>query len=105
MARPTTHDSRPSHRPGSLQLQQRRQQNRQVHRSGPNLQQLPSAKAPDFKPIVAAPGCVLVAGDWTQIEMRAAAWISRDPALTAVYEQGRDLHTETAALVAGVPSR
>ena len=35
--------------------------------------------------------------------MRAAAWISRDPALTAVYEQERDLHTETAAVVAGVP--
>jgi DNA polymerase-1 len=71
--------------------------------SSPNLQQLPSAKAPDFKAcIVAAPGCLLVGGDWSQIEMRAAAWISRDPALTAVYEQARDLHSETAGLIAGV---
>jgi len=71
--------------------------------SSPNLQQLPSARAPDFKVCVsAAPGCVLVGGDWSQIEMRAAAWISRDSALTAVYEQERDLHTETAAVVAGV---
>src|SRR5262249_44163647 len=71
--------------------------------SAPNLQQLPSAKAPEFKnAIIAAPGHVLVGGDWSQIEMRAAAWISRDPALTAVYEQERDLHTETAAVIAGV---
>jgi DNA polymerase I-like protein with 3'-5' exonuclease and polymerase domains len=72
--------------------------------SSPNLQQLPSAKAPGFKAaIIAAPGNVLVGGDWSQIEMRAAAWISRDPALTAVYADERDLHTETAALIAGVP--
>jgi DNA polymerase-1 len=72
--------------------------------SKPNLQQLPSTKAPDFKAaVVASPGCVLVGGDWSQIEMRAAAWISGDPALTAVYEEQRDLHTETAALIAGVP--
>ena len=71
--------------------------------SSPNLQQLPSAKAPDFKAcVVAAPGYVLVGGDWSQIEMRAAAWISRDSALTAVYEQERDLHTETAAVIAGI---
>jgi DNA polymerase-1 len=71
--------------------------------SQPNLQQLPSVKAPEFKrAIVAAPGYVLVACDWSQIEMRAAAWISGDPALTAVYEQERDIHSETAAVIAGV---
>jgi DNA polymerase-1 len=41
--------------------------------------------------------------DWSQIEMRAAAWISGDRALTRVYAEGRDLHTETAASVARVP--
>jgi len=72
--------------------------------SRPNLQQLPSAKAPAFKAcIVASPGYVLVGGDWSQIEMRAAACISGDTTLTAIYEQGRDLHTETAALIANVP--
>ena len=71
--------------------------------SKPNLQQLPSAKAPDFrKAIVAAPGCVLVGGDWSQIELRAAAWISGDPTLTAVFQEGRDLHTETASAISGV---
>ena len=72
--------------------------------SRPNLQQLPSTKAPDFrKAIVAAPGHVLVGGDWSQIELRAAAWISGDPNLTAVFREGRDLHDETAAAISGVP--
>ena len=69
----------------------------------PNLQQLPSAKAPDFKRcIVPAPGNLLVGCDWSQVELRAAAWISGDIALTQLYADGRDLHTENAALIAGV---
>jgi DNA polymerase I-like protein with 3'-5' exonuclease and polymerase domains len=46
---------------------------------------------------------VLIGCDWNQVELRAAAWISGDPALTAIYEQGLDLHAEMAALMAGVP--
>jgi len=34
--------------------------------------------------------------------MRAAAWISGDPALTRVYAESRDIHTETAARIAGI---
>ena len=69
----------------------------------PNLQQLPSAKAPDFKRcIVPALGNLLVGCDWSQVELRAAAWISGDIALTQLYADGRDLHTENAALIAGV---
>jgi DNA polymerase-1 len=71
---------------------------------GPNLQQLPSAKAPDFrKVIVAAPGNVFACGDYSQIELRAAAWIYNDPALTKVFADGLDLHREMAAAIAGVP--
>src|SRR5262249_43906268 len=71
--------------------------------SGPNLQQLPAVTAPGFKAcIIAAPGNVLVGSDWSQSEMLAAAWISGDPALTDVYREGRDLHIETASIIAGV---
>lgn len=72
--------------------------------SMPNLQQMPNTRAPDFKKcIVAAPGNVLVGCDWSQVELRAAAWIAKDRALTRVYAEGRDLHAETAARISGVP--
>jgi DNA polymerase-1 len=72
--------------------------------SNPNLQQLPSRRAPEFRRcIVAANGYVLVGCDWNQIELRAAAWISGDPALLALYAAGRDLHREIAAQLSGVP--
>jgi DNA polymerase I-like protein with 3'-5' exonuclease and polymerase domains len=72
--------------------------------SDPNLQQLPSARAPDFRRvIVAAPGNLFVCGDYSQIELRAAAWLYDDPALTKVFADGLDLHRETAAAIAGVP--
>jgi DNA polymerase-1 len=45
----------------------------------------------------------LVGCDWSQIELRAAAWISGDPELTALYWEGRDLHREIAAQIANVP--
>lgn len=70
----------------------------------PNLQQLPSVRAPLFKHcIVAAPGYQLVACDFSQVELRAAAWITGDRELTRVYQENRDLHAETAAKFAGVP--
>jgi DNA polymerase-1 len=72
--------------------------------SAPNLQQLPAAGAPEFrKVVVPAPGNALIGGDYSQVELRAAAWWYRDPDMTAVYTEGRDLHRETAAAVAGVP--
>ena len=70
----------------------------------PNLQQLPSARAPEFRRcIVAAPGNLLVGCDYAQIELRAAAHVANDQNLTRVYQDGRDVHAETAAFVAGVP--
>jgi DNA polymerase I len=72
--------------------------------SHPNLQQLPSKRAPEFRRcIVAAPGSVLIGCDWNQVEVRAAAWVSGDPALTELYRSGADLHQENAAIIAGVP--
>ena len=71
--------------------------------SSPNLQQLPRKRAPEFHGcVVAAPGHMLVGCDWSQIEMRAAAWLYRDPVLTQIFADGRDIHAETAARIAGV---
>jgi len=73
--------------------------------SNPNLQQLPRKKAPEFmEGIVAAPGHLLVGCDYGQIELRGAAWLYQDQTLTQVFVDGRDIHIETAARIAGVPA-
>jgi DNA polymerase-1 len=70
--------------------------------SKPNLQQLPGDKAaPEFRRcIIAASGYVLIGCDWSQVEMRAAAWISGCRTMTAIYRADpvRDLHRETASI-------
>jgi DNA polymerase I len=45
---------------------------------------------------IAAPGHVLIAADYSQIEPRILAHLSRDARLLEVFEQGEDIHTATA---------
>jgi DNA polymerase-1 len=66
----------------------------------PNMQNLPRG---EYRQCVAAPpGRVLVKADYSQIELRIAAKVSGDKALTAAYERGEDLHTLTARQVLGI---
>ena len=70
----------------------------------PNLQQLPAKRAPEFKECIGAEeGCLLIACDWSQVELRALAWLSRDQALTQALHNQRDLHKATAARVNRIP--
>ncbi len=48
---------------------------------------------------VPTPGMRLVSFDYSQIELRIAAFLSDDPSLTDIFKQGRDVHTEVAARV------
>jgi DNA polymerase I-like protein with 3'-5' exonuclease and polymerase domains len=68
--------------------------------SAPNLQQLPQDEY--RRCVVAPPGRVLVKADYSQIELRIAAVISKDKALLEAYRRGDDLHTRTAQHVLGV---
>jgi DNA polymerase-1 len=72
--------------------------------NNPNLQQLPNARAPEFKRcIVAAPGRLLICCDWGQVELRAIAWLAGDTdEMTPLLAAGLDLHRETAATIAGI---
>jgi DNA polymerase I len=52
---------------------------------------------PSFRTLfVARPGYVFVDADWSSMEMRAAAHISGETAMTAAFERAEDLHTLTA---------
>jgi DNA polymerase-1 len=72
--------------------------------SNPNAQQFPAKRWPTFKKVIVAdPGRVLIVCDLSQIELRCAAWKSKEPTMTRVFAEGRDLHTETAAGRLGIP--
>jgi DNA polymerase I-like protein with 3'-5' exonuclease and polymerase domains len=69
--------------------------------ASPNLQQVNRGK--DFRSkFLAAPGYLLVVADFSQIELRMAGELSQEERMLAAYRAGRDLHTETAALMTGV---
>ncbi|HZO89041.1 MAG TPA: DNA polymerase I [Chthonomonadaceae bacterium] len=74
--------------------------------SEPNLQNIP-VRSPIGREIrrafIAPPGKVLLSCDYSQIELRILAHITKDPALVKAFEAGEDVHTATAATVFGVP--
>jgi DNA polymerase I len=56
------------------------------------------------KAFVAEKGNVLMAFDYSQIELRIAAFLSKDEKLLDIFRTGRDVHTEVAAPVFKVPA-
>lgn len=69
--------------------------------SDPPLQQLPSGDWKIRRAIVADPGMSIVSVDYSQVEMRVIAALSRDPAMIRAIASGEDLHLFTARLVSG----
>src|SRR3989344_5270697 len=71
----------------------------------PNLQNIP-IKSDLGRAIrhafVADKGMSLVSFDYSQIELRIAAFLSGDEALSDIFKKGRDVHAEVAARVFGV---
>jgi DNA polymerase-1 len=71
----------------------------------PNLQNIPIRGESGRRireGFVASRGNVLIAADYSQIELRLLAHLSGDEALREVYRLGQDIHARTAAQVAGV---
>jgi DNA polymerase I len=52
---------------------------------------------------IASPGFMLVEFDYSQAELRIAAFLSGDEKLIDIFKSGRDVHSEVAAQVFGVP--
>ncbi|MEE9255024.1 MAG: DNA polymerase I [Pseudomonadales bacterium] len=72
--------------------------------SDPNLQNIPIRTAEGRRirqAFVAPPGSSLVAADYSQIELRIMAHLSRDEGLARAFDQGLDVHRATAAEVFG----
>jgi len=74
--------------------------------TNPNLQNIPirTELGREIRAaFTAEPGHVLLAADYSQIELRLLAHFSQDPLLVEAYRRGDDIHTLTASQVFGVP--
>ena len=74
--------------------------------SDPNLQNIPvrTERGESIRrAFVAAPGFRLLVADYSQIELRLLAHFSEDPAFVRAFEQGGDIHRQTAAVIFAVP--
>jgi DNA polymerase I len=74
--------------------------------SDPNLQNIPirtEVGRQIRKAFVAEPGHVLISADYSQIELRILAHLSKDPRLTEAFENDRDIHASVASQVFNVP--
>ncbi|MGQ9778320.1 MAG: DNA polymerase I [Bacillota bacterium] len=73
----------------------------------PNLQNIPvrSEEGRRIRKafIAGTPDSLLLAADYSQIELRVLAHFSGDPAFLAAFREGDDIHRRTAAEVFGVP--
>ena len=74
--------------------------------ANPNLQNIPirTELGREIRAaFIAEPGHVLLAADYSQIELRLLAHFSRDKLLVEAFQRGDDIHTLTASQVFGVP--
>src|SRR5579872_3386908 len=74
--------------------------------ANPNLQNIPirTELGREIRAaFTAEAGHVLLAADYSQIELRLLAHFSKDPLLVEAYRRGDDIHTLTASQVFGVP--
>lgn len=73
--------------------------------SEPNLQNIP-VRGDHGREIrqafIAPPGSVLIAGDYSQIDLRVLAHLSQDENLVEAFRQDKDIHSATAAQLFGV---
>ena len=77
-----------------------------ISSSDPNLQNIPIRTELGRRiraAFVPAPGYVLLAADYSQVELRVLAHISEDETLRESFLQGQDIHASTAAAVLGIP--
>lgn len=73
--------------------------------NNPNLQNIPIRNEEGRKirkAFISAPGSKIIAADYSQIELRIIAHVSKDPGLLHAFNKGLDIHRATAAEVFNV---
>jgi DNA polymerase-1 len=76
-----------------------------ISSNNPNLQNIPVRTDLGMairRAFVAPPGTCLVTADYSQIELRVLAHLSKDPVLVDAFRTGQDVHTRTAMEIFGV---
>ena len=69
---------------------------------GPNIQQIPKARA--FRAcFCAAPDRALIKADYSQVELRIAAALANDPTMLQAFREETDLHALTASRLLHIP--
>lgn len=72
--------------------------------SDPNLQNIPANEDPKYdlrSVFVAGPGRTLLSADYSQVELRLLAHMSRDEELMRAFSRDEDVHERTARLIFG----
>ena len=73
--------------------------------SDPNLQNIPTGETEYGKQVrngfVAPDGCILLAADYSQIELRIAAHIANEKTMIEAFRKGEDIHWRTAVEMFG----
>lgn len=71
----------------------------------PNFQNIPAYGAWKVREgFDVPPGHVFVEADYSQLELRVAAWLSEDPDLIDVFATGKDIHSEVAVAMFNKPA-
>ena len=76
-----------------------------ISSSNPNLQNIPirtELGRQVRKAFIAPPGWRLISADYSQVELRILAHVSKDPALLGAFARGEDVHASTAARIYNV---
>lgn len=75
--------------------------------TNPNLQNIPIRTELGRRireAFIAPPGYTLLAADYSQIELRVLAHLSKDPILVDAFQQNQDVHTRTAVEIFKLPA-
>jgi DNA polymerase-1 len=70
----------------------------------PNLQNIPIRSETGRrvrKGFIAGPGNILLAADYSQVELRLLAHFSEDPTMVKAFNEGLDIHAQTASEITG----